>query len=465
MNHRVRFAPSPTGQLHLGGARTALFNYLFAKRSKGKFLLRIEDTDRERSRHEYVEQILDSLSWLGLDNDDEPIFQSSRSDRYSEIVERLLANRTAYRCFATEKELNKIREETKTFLYPGLWRDRSDNDVQSKMDAGESFTVRLRTPLSGSTSFIDQIYNKIETPNKEIDDFVIARSDSSPVYNLVVAVDDHDMGITHVIRGEDHVSNTPKQIMIYQALNWNLPSFAHLPMILGPDQKRLSKRHGAAGVQAFREQGYLPEALNNYLALIGWNPGTDQEMFNMEQLADTFDLGKVNKKSAVFDDKKLNWISGHHLMFRSNKDILDNVRSLTPEWGKTESDVYVMKVIDQLKVRAKTLIQLAEQSKYFFTDPESIDKEAKMNSWKDNTRELLATYFKHISELDDWDQNSLESLLRTVANDAGVGAGKIIHPVRLALSGITHGPSLFIMMELLGKERCIRRIRTVINLL
>ena len=463
MNYRVRFAPSPTGQLHLGGARTALFNYLFAKRSKGKFLLRIEDTDRERSRHEYVEQILDSLSWLGLDSDDEPIFQSSRSDRYSEIVERLLANRTAYRCFATEKELNKIREETKTYLYPGLWRDRSDNDVQSKMDAGESFTVRLRTPLSGSTSFIDQIYNKIETPNKEIDDFVIARSDSSPVYNLVVAVDDHDMGITHVIRGEDHVSNTPKQIMIYQALNWNLPSFAHLPMILGPDQKRLSKRHGAAGVQAFREQGYLPEALNNYLALIGWNPGTDQEMFNMEQLAETFDLGKVNKKSAVFDDKKLNWISGHHLMFRSNKDILDNVRSLTPEWGKTESDVYVMKVIDQLKVRSKTLIQLAEQSKYFFTDPESIDEEAKMNSWKDNTRELLATYFKHISELDDWDQNSLESLLRTVANDAGVGAGKIIHPVRLALSGITHGPSLFIMMELLGKERCTRRIRTVIN--
>ena len=465
MNYRVRFAPSPTGQLHLGGARTALFNYLFAKRSKGKFLLRIEDTDRERSRHEYVEQILDSLSWLGLDCDDEPIFQSSRSDRYSEIVERLLANRTAYRCFATEKELNKIREETKTYLYPGLWRDRSENEVQSKMDAGESFTVRLRTPLSGSTSFIDQIYNKIETPNKEIDDFVIARSDSSPVYNLVVAVDDHDMGITHVIRGEDHVSNTPKQIMIYEALNWNLPSFAHLPMILGPDKKRLSKRHGATGVQAFREQGYLPEALNNYLALIGWNPGTDQEMFNMEQLVETFDLGKVNKKSAVFDDKKLNWISGHHLMFRSNKDILDNVRSLTPEWGKTESDVYVMKVIDQLKVRSKTLIQLAEQSKYFFTDPESIDEVVKMNSWKDSTRELLVTYFKYISELDDWDQNSLESLLRTVANDAGVGAGKIIHPVRLALSGITHGPSLFIMMELLGKERCISRIRTVINLL
>ena len=465
MNYRVRFAPSPTGQLHLGGARTALFNYLFAKRSKGKFLLRIEDTDRERSRHEYVEQILDSLSWLGLDSDDEPIFQSSRSDRYSEIVERLLANRTAYRCFATEKELNKIREETKTYLYPGLWRDRSENEVQSKMDAGESFTVRLRTPLSGSTSFIDQIYNKIETPNKEIDDFVIARSDSSPVYNLVVAVDDHDMGITHVIRGEDHVSNTPKQIMIYQALNWNLPSFAHLPMILGPDKKRLSKRHGATGVQAFREQGYLPEALNNYLALIGWNPGTDQEMFNMEELAETFDLCKVNKKSAVFDEKKLNWISGHHLMFRSNKDILDNVRSLIPEWGKTESDVYVMKVIDQLKARSKTLIQLAEQSKYFFTDPESIDEEAKMKSWKDNTRELLATYFKHISELDDWDQNSLESLLRNVANDAGVGAGKIIHPVRLALSGITHGPSLFIMMELLGKERCTRRIRAVINLL
>ena len=465
MNPIVRFAPSPTGQLHLGGARTALFNYLFAKRSKGKFLLRIEDTDRERSRHEYVEQILDSLSWLGLDCDDEPVFQSDRSDRYSEIVKRLLADRTAYRCFATEIELNKVREETKTYLYPGLWRDRSDNDVQSKMDAGESFTVRLRTPLSGSTSFIDKIYNNIETHNKEIDDFVIARSDSSPVYNLVVAVDDHDMGITHVIRGEDHVSNTPKQIMIYQALNWKLPSFAHLPMILGPDQKRLSKRHGAAGVQAFREQGYLPEALNNYLALIGWNPGTDQEMFNMEQLAETFDLGKVNKKSAVFDDKKLNWISGHHLMFRSNKDILDNVRSLTPEWGKTESDVYVMKVIDQLKVRSKTLIQLAEQSKYFFTDPESIDEEVKMNSWKDNTRELLATYFKHISELDDWDQNSLESLLRTVANDAGVGAGKIIHPVRMALSGITHGPSLFIMMELLGKERCTRRIRTVINLL
>tara|TARA_Y100000815_G_scaffold79182_1_gene68302 strand:- start:779 stop:2176 length:1398 start_codon:yes stop_codon:yes gene_type:complete len=465
VNYRVRFAPSPTGQLHLGGARTALFNYLFAKRSKGKFLLRIEDTDRERSRREHVEQILDSLSWLGLDWDDEPVFQSSRSDRYSEIVERLLANRNAYRCFATEKELNKIREETKTYLYPGLWRDRSESEVQSKMDAGESFTVRLRTPLSGSTSFIDQIYNKIETPNKEIDDFVIARSDGGPVYNLVVAVDDHDMGITHVIRGEDHVSNTPKQIMVYQALNWNLPSFAHLPMILGPDQKRLSKRHGATGVQAFREQGYLPEALINYLTLLGWNPGTDQEMFNREQLAETFDLGKVNKKSAVFDVKKLNWISGHHLMFRSNMDILDNVRGLIPEWGKTGSDAYAMKVIDQLKVRSKTLIHLAEQSKYFFTDPESCDEEARMRFWKDNTRELLNTYFKDISELDDWDQSSLESSLRTVADDAGVGAGKIIHPVRLALSGVAHGPSLFIMMELLGKERCIRRIRTVINLL
>ena len=465
MNSRVRFAPSPTGQLHLGGARTALFNYLFARQLKGQFLLRIEDTDRERSKREYVEQILDSLSWLGMDWDDEPIFQSSRSDRYSEIVERLLVNGDAYRCFATEEELNKIRKETGTYLYPGLWRNRSGNEVQSRMDAGESFTIRLRTPRENTTSFFDQIYNKIETPNAEIDDFVIARSYGSPVYNLVVVVDDHDMGITHVIRGEDHVSNTPKQIIMYQTLGWNLPKFAHLPMILGADKKRLSKRHGAVGVQAFRDQGYLPEAIINYLALLGWNPGTDEEVFTREQLVEIFSLDQVNKKGAVFDYKKLNWISGQHLMIKSNEDILDTFREMNPEWGKTESDVYVLRVIEQLKVRSKSLIQLTEQSRYFFKDPESYDENAKKKSWKEDTRELLDSYFTDISKLGDWNRNSLESSLKTVADIAGVGVGKIIHPVRLALSGVSHGPSLFVMMELLGKERCLRRIKTVINLL
>ena len=465
MNSRVRFAPSPTGQLHLGGARTALFNYLFARQLKGQFLLRIEDTDRERSKRKYLAQILDSLSWLGMDWDDEPVFQSSRSDRYSEIVERLLVNGDAYRCFATEEELNKIREETGTYLYPGLWRNRSGNEVQSRMDVGESFTVRLRTPRENTTSFFDQIYNKIETPNAEIDDFVIARSDGSPVYNLVVVVDDHDMGITHVIRGEDHVSNTPKQIIMYQALDWNLPKFAHLPMILGADKKRLSKRHGAVGVQAFRDQGYLPEAIINYLALLGWNPGTDEEVFTREQMVEIFSLDQVNKKGAVFDYKKLNWISGQHLMIKSNEDILGTFRGMNPEWGKTESDVYVLRVIEQLKVRSKSLIQLAEQSRYFFKDPESYDENAKKKSWKEDTRELLDSYFIDISKLGDWNRNSLESSLKTVADTAGVGVGKIIHPVRLALSGVSHGPSLFIMMELLGKERCLRRIKTVLNLL
>ena len=465
MNSRVRFAPSPTGQLHLGGARTALFNYLFARQNQGDFLLRIEDTDQERSKKEHVEQILDSLSWLGIDWDQEPVFQSSRSDRYSEVIQSLLDKGNAYRCFATEQKLKRIRDETGTYLYPGLWRDRSESEVRSMLDAGESFTVRLRTHREGITSFLDQIYQKIETSNSDIDDFIIARSDGSPVYNFCAVVDDHDMEITHVIRGEDHVSNTPKQIMIYQAMGWDLPQFAHLPMILGPDKKRLSKRHGATGVQAFRDQGYLPEALINYLALLGWNPGTEEEVFTRDQLVEMFRLERVNKKGAVFDDKKFKWISGQHLMSRSNQDILEIIKEMVPEWATTERSVYVLQVIEQLKVRSKSVLELVEQSEYFFTKPESYDKDARKKAWEENTPELLNSYLTDLAKLGDWNRNSLESSLRNIADIAGVGAGRLIHPVRLALSGVSNGPSLFIIMELLGKERCLQRIQTALNLL
>ena len=270
MKPRVRFAPSPTGQLHLGGARTALTNYLYAKNHGGKFLVRIEDTDLERSKNEYIDQITDSLKWLGLDWDEELVYQSANSPSYQNSLDVLMQSKKAYRCFASKEELDDIRKNSKSFLYNGLWRDRGDNEVNEELSKGTPFTIRLKTPREGYTDFNDLIYGKITVSNSEIDDFIIARSDGSPVYNFTNVVDDEAMDITHVIRGEDHVPNTTKQILIYEALGYSIPQFAHLPMILGEDKKRLSKRHGATGVYDYRERGYQPAALLNYLALLGW---------------------------------------------------------------------------------------------------------------------------------------------------------------------------------------------------
>ena len=458
MNPRVRFAPSPTGQLHIGGARTALFNYLFARNQDGQFLLRIEDTDRERSKQEHTDQICDSLEWLGLNWDEELVFQSIRTERYQDVVDNLLEQGKAYRCFASRDDLERIRKETSSYQYPGIWRDRSEKEIKTELSKGTPFTIRLRSPEAGKTTVEDVIYGNIQVANSEVDDFILVRSDGSPVYNLVVAVDDHDMNISHVIRGEDHVSNTPKQILIYQALNWHIPKFAHLPMILGSDGKRLSKRHSATGVQSYRDEGYQPEALLNYLSLLGWNPGTEEEVMHLDELTAKFRLDQVHKKSAVFDQKKLNWISGQHLAGQTNQDILTGIRNIQPQWGQSKNNDYCSGVIELIKPRSKSLVELIEQSEYFFKDPEEYNRETAKTIWEDEAGIILESLRDKLNELSGWESAAIEAEFKNIMNDNDLALGKIMKPVRFAICGTVNGPALYAVMTLLGRDSCMYRL-------
>ena len=458
MNLRVRFAPSPTGQLHIGGARTALFNFLFARNQNGKFLVRIEDTDRERSKQEHTDQICDSLEWLGLNWDEELVFQSKRTERYREVADGLLEQGKAYRCFASRDDLERIRKETGSYQYPGIWRDRGEKEIKTELSKGTPFTIRLRSPEAGKTTVEDVIYGNIQVANSEVDDFILIRSDGSPVYNLVVAVDDHDMNISHVIRGEDHVSNTPKQILIYQALNWHIPKFAHLPMILGSDGKRLSKRHSATGVQSYRDEGYQPEALLNYLSLLGWNPGTEEEVMHLDELTVKFRLDQVHKKSAVFDQKKLNWISGQHLAGQTNQDILTGIRNIQPQWGQSKNNDYCSGVIELIKPRSKSLVELIEQSEYFFKDPEEYNRETAKTIWKDEAGIILESLRDKLNELSSWESAAIEAEFKNIMNDNDLALGKIMKPVRFAICGTVNGPALYAVMALLGRDSCMYRL-------
>ena len=464
MNPVVRFAPSPTGQLHIGGVRTALFNYLYARKNSGTFLLRIEDTDQERSRNKYTKQILDSMNWLGFNFDSDPVKQSSRSERYQEVISKLIESGSAYRCFSTEKELRDFRKKEGSFLYPGTWRDRSADEVNERLNNNEKYTIRLRIPLEGDIRFTDLIYGDINTSCTELDDFIIARSDGSPTYNFTVVVDDHDMQVSHVIRGEDHISNTPKQILIYAALNWDIPEFAHLPMILGSDGSRLSKRHGAAGTQAYQELGYLPETLINYLSLLGWNPGTEEEIFNLEYLIENFSLEKVNKKAAVFDSKKLDWMSAQHITNKDSGQLLDLIKILKPEWGNSGlSDEHLRSVISSLKGRSKTLLDIISQSQYFFSDPSEYDQDAVLKCWKEDTSEILNSYAQEILVSIEWNDDSIDRSINGFADTKEIGKGKLIQPLRFALSGALTGPSMVQLMLILGKDTCFRRIKNILN--
>lgn len=460
---RVRFAPSPTGQLHLGGARTALYNWLFAKNKDGIFILRIEDTDKIRSKQEYTDQICDSLKWLGLDWDGEIVFQSKRTDLYKSAIKKLLETGKAYRCFCSKEKIAEERKQAEMsgggYYYSGTCRNLDQKIIEANIENGKPFSVRIAVP-EGYTEFDDKIYGNIKVNNKEIDDFIIARTDGSPVYNLVVAIDDNDMKITHIIRGEDHISNTPKQLMIYNALNYPIPEFAHLPMILGPDKKRLSKRHGATGVQEYRDQGYLASALINYLALLGWNPGTEQEIFSADELINAFSIERVQKKSAVFDERKLQWMSGQHIYKKTAAEILDSIRAYDPNWRKSNDENYVLKVIELMKERVKSLRDIQEMTSVFFEDPNNYDVKAVKKKWKDKSvNALIVKFEKSLADIEIWDAEQIEIVLRNLAEHENISAGKIIHPTRLALSGTDSGPSLFAMMELLGKETCLRRIQ------
>lgn len=452
-----RFAPSPSGFLHVGGARTAIFNWLLAQQAGGKFILRIEDTDTRRSTDESVNRILNSLKWLGISWDGKPFFQSGRFSRYREVIDELLDRGKAYRCFC-EKTGNNGKRMAR---YTGKCRMLSDAEVSRNLSVGLPFSIRIRIP-DGTTAFRDLVHGKITTNNKELDDFIILRSDGTPVYNLAVTVDDHDMGVTHVIRGDDHIANTPKQIHLYRALSWQVPEYGHLPLILGTDRRRLSKRHGATSVEEFRSKGILPQALFNYLCLLGWSSGDDREIFNRQELISAFSLDRINTANAVFDPEKLLWMNGKYISGMPLKDILAIIKEKSglPVDTQDEHTNYIGNLIRE---RARTLNEFGESLVFLYRYPKEYDQDGIQKYFlKGNPGDLLEGLRINLENQVDFSPGGLESSVRTYAELRGVSAAKIIHPLRLALTGKTASPGIFDVMSVLGREKIIQRIKNAI---
>ena len=475
---RVRFAPSPTGYLHVGGARTALFNWLLARHHGGTFILRIEDTDQARSTDESLQAILDSMRWLGLDWDEGPdiggpfgpYFQMSRLDSYNKYLGQLLENGHAYRCYCTSEELEARRQAAKEDKqghgYDGRCRNLSPEQIEVFEKEGRKPAIRLRTPDSGNTVFPDLIHGDVSFQNELVDDFVIVKADGVPTYNYAVVIDDATMEISHVLRGDDHISNTPKQLMIYQALGIEPPLFGHIPMILGPDKSRLSKRHGATSVMAYAEEGYLPKAFVNYLAKLGWGCG-DQEIFSLPELIEKFDLSGINKTAAVFDNVKLEWLNGVYMRSESASDLLPLTK---PFWAKkgwlkaSDSDERLEKVVAVLQERAKTLVQLVDSSAYFFDIEIPYDPEAVAKFLTPANGEVLKELGERLGVLGDWTHSAIEEVFRGLATERGVKIGVIIQPTRVALTGKTISPGIYEIAELMGKEKVLRRIEDALGL-
>ncbi len=479
MTLRVRFAPSPTGYLHVGGARTALFNWLLARKEAGVLVLRIEDTDRERSSEEHTEAILSGLEWLGVTWDEGPLFQSLGLQRHISDALSLLDSGQAYRDFSTQEQAAQDRaEEIESGQRTRRPRERadsmSDDEVAARIEAGETYAVRFRVP-EGETVWTDAVHGETRFRNDEIDDLVILRSDRTPTYNLAVVSDDAEMGITLVLRGDDHLSNTPKQILLHQALGNPVPRFAHVPLILGPDGKRLSKRHGATAVGDYEREGILSEAMFNFLALLGWSPGDDREVFTREELVEVFSLERVLKKSSVFDFKKLEWINGQHLAAVPTRELVEPVEQRLTEKGLLSEapaedgmpaiDLHFL--VDLLKVRARTVEDLLSQAEPYFLQELRYDPKAVKKQWgKDpvTTADRLEGLAARIGEI-PWDQESLEKVARGWAEELEIGAGKLFQPLRLALTGSSASPGIFDVLVLLGKERSLKRIEAAVNIL
>jgi glutamyl-tRNA synthetase len=469
---RVRFAPSPTGYLHVGGARTALFNWLFARRQGGVFLLRIEDTDRERSSDAMVQAILDGMEWLGLDWDEGlPYHQADGLERHRSDALRLLETGHAYRCFCTPEHLDAQRRAAEANR-EGYRYDRhclhrvSPGEAEARVAEGQPYTVRFRVP-EGETAWDDVVHERTRFDNGTIEDFIVLRSDGTPIYNLAVVSDDHMMRITHVIRGDDHISNTPKQILLYRALGWEPPVFAHVPMILGEDGKRLSKRHGATAIGEYREAGLLPWALVNFLALLGWSPGDDTEIMELDELVSRFDLGGIGLKSAVFDTQKLEWMSGQH-MGRAPAERLEPLVAdrllavgLAPAEDLAVRRDWYLRLIDLLKIRSRTLEDLVRQARPYLGDDLEVDPDAVAKHWAKKPDDVAANLreLRHRFErAPAWEEAALEEELRGFAAERGLGAGKVIHPLRVAVTGTAASPGIFDVLVLLGRERTLARI-------
>ena len=457
---RVRFAPSPTGSLHVGGARTALYNQLFARHEKGTFILRIEDTDVERSREELTEQILSAMAWLGLDYDEGPFYQSRRYDLYREAAERLLREGKAYRAFETPEELERERKAAeaagRAYRYSGAGRNIPPDESERRAKAGERHVVRLRMP-DETIVVEDRVRGRVEFPAEALDDFVLVRSDGHPLYHFSVCVDDVDMRITHVIRGDDHLANTPKHVALFRALGAPIPVFAHLGMILGTDRKKLSKRHGAAAVEEWRDVGILPEALVNFLALLGWAPGGDREILSRDEMEREFTLDRIGPSPSVFDPEKLLWMNQQYIAHMSAPELLERSRPYATAGLPPES--VALKAIELHRPRVRTPIEMGRALSAYAADPAEYDAEGLKKHVRPETGGLLEALARSYEALPDWTATSTEAALRATAESASVSAGKLIHPVRLALTGVTVGAPLFDVVELLGKETSLRRLR------
>lgn len=475
---RVRFAPSPTGLLHIGSAHTGLFNWLFARKEKGRFLLRIEDTDTARSRPEWVDAIFEVLEWMGMDWDEEVVYQSSRFDRHVSRAESLVEAGKAYRCYYLPEELEARRKEAlaegRSWRNDRRYADITAAEAEALEAEGRKPVIRLKIP-DGKTVFKDRILGEIEVENETIDDFVIVRSNGTPLYHLAVVVDDVDMDVSHVIRGIDHVTNTTKHIHLFQALGAELPKFAHLPSILGEDKKKLSKRHGAVSVSEYRDAGYLPDAVVNFLSLLGWQTGDDQEFFTRAELMQRFSLDQVHKRDTVFDLRKFEWLNGQHIMARSDEELWalaqpflrqagltgDGQADERTAGGGTVDHAYALAVVGLLRERCRTLAEFAVQGGFFFTDKFDYNPKAVRKHWSKDpvaASERIGWLRDEFAALEAFDADAVEGVIRDLSEREGLKAAQFIHPCRVALTGEMAGPSLFHLIVVLGKEACVDRL-------
>ncbi len=463
----TRFAPSPTGFLHIGGGRTALFNWLYARGRGGKMLLRIEDTDRERSTKAAIDAIIDGLKWLGVPWDGDIVYQFSRAARHREVAEQLLAQGLAYRCYATPEELAQMRDaarrEGRSKLYDGRWRDRD----AAEAPPGVKPTIRFKAPAGGETVIQDQVQGRVVWQNENLDDLVLLRSDGTPTYMLAVVVDDHDMGVTHIIRGDDHLTNAARQSQIYDALGWKVPVMAHIPLIHGPDGSKLSKRHGALGVDAYRAMGYLPAAMRNYLVRLGWSHG-DQELFTTDEMVAAFDLPQIGRSPARFDLAKLDNINGHYLRHSADADLVAEIERLLPHLAggaelaakmTPELRSRLLAAMPGLKERAKTLVDLIDAAAFLFAErPLALDDKAKAIMTAEG-RTLLAALLPQLEAVEPWSADATEQTVRAFAERAGVKLGAVAQPLRTALTGRTTSPGIFDVLTVLGKSESLGRLR------
>jgi len=466
MTVKTRFAPSPTGYLHVGGARTALYSWLFAKNQGGEFVLRIEDTDLERNSQEAVDAILEGMQWMGMEWDEGPYYQSKRFDRYNEMVDKLLAEDKAYKCYASKELLDEIRAEQEANKEMARYDANHPKIIAANEAAqeGDACVIRFRNPKEGSVVFDDQIRGRIEISNSQLDDLIIRRTDGAPTYNFVVVVDDWDMGITHVVRGEDHINNTPRQINIYEALGAPVPTFAHCAMILGDDGAKLSKRHGAVSVMQYRDEGYLPNALNNYLVRLGWSHG-DQEIFSQEEMIEFFSLNAISKSASAFNTEKLLWLNNHYIKTSEPEYVAKYLQwHLDAQKIDTTNGPAITEVIKLVGERCNTLIELAEQSRYFYEDFSEFEAGAAKKHLRGVAKGPLELALAKVEALEEFTTaNIKDGVIAAVCEELEIGMGKIGMPLRVAVTGGGQSPSVDAVMELVGKERVIARIKMALE--